>query len=218
MIVAVDGPAASGKGTLAKQIAKKLTLAHLDTGALYRAVGLQILNAGKDLTKMEEKQCVDFCLNLDLSLTKSPQIRNDKIAKLASLLAAMPAVRTALLDLQRNFAVKPPYGNGVVLDGRDIGTVVLPNADVKFFVDADVQVRAKRRTKELLSAGQSVTLELVLEDLKARDRRDRTRSTSPLKAAKDSVFIDTSKMSVGEVLKKALLHLNNISDKTFSVE
>ena len=133
MIIAIDGSAASGKGTLAKRIAKHFSLSYLDTGALYRADGQKLLSDGQDTKSIDEKQCVELCLELDITLTTSPLIRSEKVAEMASVVAAMPAVRAALLNLQRKFAAAPPDPNGAILDGRDIGTVVLPDADFKFF-------------------------------------------------------------------------------------
>ena len=142
MIIAIDGSASSGKGTLAKRLAKHFGLSHLDTGALYRAVGLQLLNAGYDPKNMDEKQFIKLCVELDITLTTSPLIRTERVAEMASLVAAVPVVRAALLDLQRQFAAAPPEQNGAILDGRDIGTVVLPDADIKFFIDANIHTRA----------------------------------------------------------------------------
>jgi len=207
MIIAIDGSAASGKGTLAKRLAKHLGLSHLDTGALYRAVGLQLLNAGQDLKSIDENQCVNSCIELDIALTTSPLIRSEKVADMASVVAAMPAVRVALLDLQRQFAATPPDPNGAILDGRDIGTVVLPHADFKFFIDADINTRAERRTKELLQTGQSVMFRDVLSDMQERDSRDRSRSAAPLRPADDAISIDTSRMDANDVLALALSHI-----------
>jgi len=207
MIIAIDGSAASGKGTLAKRLAKHLGLSHLDTGALYRAVGLQLLNAGQDLKSIDENQCVNSCIELDIALTTSPLIRSEKVADMASVVAAMPAVRVALLDLQRQFAATPPDTNGAILDGRDIGTVVLPHADFKFFIDADINTRAERRTKELLQAGQSVMFRDVLTDMHERDTRDRSRSVAPLRSADDAISINTSSMDADDVLALALSHI-----------
>ena len=211
MIIAIDGSAASGKGTLAKQLAQHLDLAHLDTGSLYRGVGLQLINAGLEASTIKENQCVEICSKLDLSLASSPLIRSDKVAQMASVVAAMPAVRAALLEMQRRFAAKPPYGVGAILDGRDIGTVVLPDADLKFFVDADIEVRADRRTKELLQAGQSVMFRHVLTDMQERDARDRSRSAAPLRPADDAITIDTSTMDRDAVLGLALSHVARIT-------
>ena len=207
MIIAIDGSAASGKGTLAKRLATHLGLSHLDTGALYRAVGLQLLNAGQDPKNINENQCVKSCVELDVALTTSPLIRSEKVAEMASVVAAMPAVRAALLDLQRHFAATPPDPKGAILDGRDIGTVVLPHADFKFFIDADINTRAQRRTKELLQTGQSVMFRDVLSDMQGRDSRDRSRSAAPLRPADDAISIDTSRMDANDVLALALSHI-----------
>ena len=212
MIIAIDGSAASGKGTLAKRLATHLGLSHLDTGALYRAVDLQLLNAGQDPKNIKENQCVRSCFELDIALTASPLIRSEKVAEMASVVAAMPAVRAALLDLQRQFAATPPDPNGAILDGRDIGTVVLPHADFKFFIDADINTRAERRTKELLQAGQSVMFHDVLTDMQERDKRDWSRSAAPLRPADDAISIDTSFMDVDDVVALALSHITPWSD------
>jgi len=208
MIIAIDGSAASGKGTLAKRLAADLGFDYLDTGALYRAVALSLLKAGANGDDINEKQAVRLSASLDLELTQSPEIRNDRIASLASQVAALGPVRAELLTLQRAFAATPPHGNGAVLDGRDIGTIVLPNADLKFFIDADIDIRAERRTKELLQAGQSVMFRDVLAEMKARDDRDRTRSVAPLRAADDAITIDTSSMDAAAVLALALSHID----------
>ena len=208
MIIAIDGSAASGKGTLAKRLAADLGFDYLDTGALYRAVALSLLKAGADGDDINEKQAVRLSASLDLELTQSPEIRNDRIASLASQVAALGPVRAELLTLQRAFAATPPHGNGAVLDGRDIGTIVLPNADLKFFIDADIDIRAERRTKELLQAGQSVMFRDVLAEMQARDDRDRTRSVAPLKAADNAITIDTSSMDAAAVLALALSHID----------
>ena len=207
MIIAIDGTAASGKGTLAKRLAKHFGLSHLDTGALYRAVGLQLLNAGGDPKNITEDQCVKSCVELDITLTTSPSLRNEDVAEMASLVATMPAVRLALINLQRQFAAAPPDPSGALLDGRDIGTVVLPDADIKFFIDANLYTRAKRRTKELLQTGQSVMFRDVLSDMRERDTRDRTRTAAPLRPADDAIMIDTSTKGVEDVVALALSHI-----------
>ena len=211
MIIAIDGSAASGKGTLAKRLAKHFGLSHLDTGALYRAVGLQLLNTGYDPKNIDENQFIKLCVELDFTLTTSPLIRTERVAEMASLVAASPVVRAALLDLQRQFAAAPPERNGAILDGRDIGTVVLPDADIKFFIDANINTRAERRTKELLQAGQSVMFTDVLLDMQERDKRDRCRSDSPLRPADDAIVIDTSTMDADDVMVLALSHINALS-------
>ena len=210
MIIAIDGSAASGKGTLAKRVAAELGYDYLDTGALYRAVALSLLNAGANSINIDEKQAVNAASTLNLLLTQTAEIRTDKVAALASIVAAIGPVRAELLSLQRAFAAAPPSGRGAVLDGRDIGTIVLPDANVKFFIDADLDIRAERRTKELLQAEQSVMFRDVLADMKARDDRDRTRLVAPLKAAADSITIDTSKMDAEEVLALALSHIYRV--------
>ena len=210
MIIAIDGSAASGKGTLAKQVAAEFGYDYLDTGALYRAVALSLLNAGANSNKIDEKQAISAASTLNLLLTQTAEIRTDKVAALASIVAAIGSVRAELLSLQRAFAAAPPSGRGAVLDGRDIGTIVLPNADLKFFIDADLDIRAKRRTKELLQAEQSVMFRDVLAEMTARDDRDRTRLVAPLKAADDAITIDTSKMDASEVLALALSHINRV--------
>ena len=210
MIIAIDGSAASGKGTLAKRVAAKFGYDYLDTGALYRAVALRLLNAGANSNKIDKKQAVHAASTLNLLLTQTAEIRTDKVAALASIVAAIGPVRAELLSLQRAFAAAPPSGRGAVLDGRDIGTIVLPDANVKFFIDADLDIRAERRTKELLQAEQSVMFRDVLADMKARDDRDRTRSVAPLKAADDAITIDTSKMEASAVLALALSHIDRV--------
>ena len=210
MIIAIDGSAASGKGTLAKRVAAKFGYDYLDTGALYRAVALRLLNAGANSNKIDEKQAVNAASTLNLLLTQTAEIRTDKVAALASIVAAIVPVRAELLSLQRAFAAAPPSGRGAVLDGRDIGTIVLPDANLKFFIDADLDIRAKRRTKELLQAEQSVMFRDVLADMKARDDRDRTRSVAPLKAADDAIAIDTSNMDASAVLALALSHIDRV--------
>ncbi len=208
MIIAVDGSAASGKGTLAKRLATHLGYDYLDTGALYRAVALSLINAGVDVDNIDENQAVEVSSKLDLTLTNSPLIRNDKVASLASKVAAMGRVRNQLLTLQRHFAAAPARRRGAVLDGRDIGTVVLPDADCKFFIDADDTVRAERRTKELRDAGQSAMFRAVLAEMQARDARDRTRSIAPLRAADDAVTIDTSSLDADTVFATVLSHVD----------
>ena len=210
MIIAIDGSAASGKGTLAKRVAAEFGYDYLDTGALYRAVALSLLKAGVNSNNIDEKQAVNSASELDLSLTQTAEIRTDNVAALASIVAAISPVRAELLALQRSFATAPPSGKGAVLDGRDIGTIVLPDADIKFFIDADLDIRAERRTKELLQAGQSAIFRDVLADMKARDDRDRTRSVAPLKAADNAITIDTSTMDAAAVLALALSHIDRV--------
>jgi cytidylate kinase len=210
VIIAIDGSAASGKGTLAKRVAAEFGYDYLDTGALYRAVALSLLKAGVNSNNIDEKQAVNSASKLNISLTQTAEIRTDNVAALASIVAAISPVRAELLTLQRSFATAPPSGKGAVLDGRDIGTIVLPDADIKFFIDADLDIRAERRSKELREAGQSVMFRNVLADMKARDDRDRTRSVAPLKAADDAITIDTSNMDAAAVLALALSHIDRV--------
>jgi cytidylate kinase len=211
MIIAIDGSAASGKGTLAKSLARQLGYDYLDTGALYRAVGLSLIKAGVNPDNIVENQAIDIAKSLDLNLTNSPLIRDDRVADMASRVAAITPVRAALLDLQRRFAATPQSGRGAILDGRDIGTVVLPSADLKLFIDAAIETRAKRRTKELHDAGQSAMFRDVLADMQARDKRDRTRSVAPLRAADDAITIDTTTMDAAAVLALALTYVETAS-------
>jgi len=211
MIIAIDGSAASGKGTLAKSLARQLGYDYLDTGALYRAVGLSLIKAGVNPDNIVENQAIDIAKSLDLDLTNSPLIRDDRVADMASRVAAITPVRAALLDLQRRFAATPQSGRGAILDGRDIGTVVLPSADLKLFIDAAIETRAKRRTKELHDAGQSAMFRDVLADMQARDKRDRTRSVAPLRAADDAITIDTTTMDAAAVLALALTYVETSS-------
>ena len=207
MIIAVDGTAASGKGTLAKELAQHLGYDYMDTGALYRAVALSLLNNGIDENNITENQSVKCASSLDLTLTHSTEIRSDTVASLASKVAMLQPVRTKLLALQRGLAESPPSGKGAVLDGRDIGTVVLPNADRKFFIDADINIRAARRTKELRQAGQSAMFRDILAEMHKRDNRDESRSVAPMRAAEDAITIDTSNLDASEVLELALAHI-----------
>ena len=207
MIIAIDGSAASGKGTLAKELAQHLDYDYLDTGALYRAVALSLLNEGMDENNISENQAVKCASSLNVELTHDTKIRSDVVANLASKVAELRPVRTNLLRLQRGFAESPPSGKGAVLDGRDIGTVVLPNADLKFFIDADIKIRADRRTKELRQAGQSAMFHDVLADLKVRDDRDKSRLLAPMRAADDAIIIDTSNLDASEVLQSALAYI-----------
>ncbi len=195
MIVAVDGPAAAGKGTIARRLAEELGYAHLDTGALYRAAALRVLDAGIDPDDADAAAAAAAAITqTDLA---DPRIREDRTAKMASRVSAHPPVRAALLDLQRNFAAHPPGGaKGVVIEGRDIGTVVCPQAERKIFLDAGVEIRAERRFRELQGRGATVTREEVLEDLRKRDAADRNRAVSPLVPAPDAYLIDTSNLDI----------------------
>lgn len=206
MIVAIDGPAAAGKGTLARRLAHRLGLAMLDTGLLYRAVGWRVLEAGEDPADAEA--ATRAALALEAQDLDNPRLRDDACAVAASKVAAVPAVRAALLDMQRRFARNPPPGaKGAVLDGRDIGTVVCPDADVKFFITATVEARAERRLKELRERGQEAIYGRVLQDMKERDTRDSDRGVAPLVPADDAVVIDTGPLDADRVFSMALDHI-----------
>jgi len=198
MIIAVDGPAASGKGTIARALARHYGLPHLDTGLLYRAVALRMQREGLDPAK--EADGVAAC-DFDDKLLGDPELRSDEIGKLASIASAHPLVRAALLQRQKRFAAQ---AGGAVLDGRDIGTVIAPQAKAKLFVKATPQIRAQRRHAELRRAGSSVSLDKVLADIRARDLRDSSRSVAPLLAAADAATLDTSFLSIEAAVKHAI--------------
>lgn len=211
MIIALDGSAASGKGTLAKRLAAHFDLAHLDTGSLYRGLALQLLDQGADVNNIDINQSIKESSQFNAAWANDLRIRTDAVAMMASKVAAIPKVRAHLLAFQRHFAANPPTGRGAILDGRDIGSVVLPDAPIKFFVDADIEVRAERRSKELQAAGQSAMFRDVLEEMQARDERDRNRDTAPLKAAADAKIIDTSFMDADQVMTEALAYIAELT-------
>ena len=203
MIIAVDGPAASGKGTLARRIAGHMGYAYLDTGKIYRAVGFRVLEAGGD--PEDPDAALEAAQALVAGDLDNPELTSDRAAVAASKIAAMAPVRAVLLGFQKDFAAAPPAGAaGAVLDGRDIGTVVCPEAAVKLFVTAEVEERAKRRHKELLDKGEPSICSRVLQALKDRDARDSNRSAAPLIAASDAIVIDTSAMDPDEAFASAL--------------
>jgi cytidylate kinase len=203
MIIAIDGPAAAGKGTLARRLAAELDLAYLDSGALYRAVGWAVLRAGGD--PADPDAAIAAAEALDPTQTADLALRTDAVADAASKVAAIPGVRRALLDFQRRFAAAPPDGKaGAVLDGRDIGTVVCPDADVKLFVTAAVEERARRRVKELLERGEKAIYGAVLQEMQDRDARDRDRDVAPLRPAEDAIEIDTTDLDADAALAAAL--------------
>lgn len=194
-VIAIDGPAASGKGTLARKLAAHYGFAYLDTGSLYRAVGVATIAAGK--SPADEAAAIHAARTLDASRIDEKTIRTAEAGEAASVVAVMPQVRAAILQFQRNFAQNPPRNQpGAVLDGRDIGTTVCPDADVKLFVTASPEIRAHRRWLELKGSGSSVSEAQVLEDTKERDRRDMERAVSPLTPADDAHLLDTSDLSI----------------------
>lgn len=218
MKIAIDGTAASGKGTLAKGLAKKLGYDYLDTGLLYRRLALDIYKKG--LTKfnlINEKGIIpnaninilaDITLNLTLPLSDHPDLRKQEISHLSAVIASIPEIREILFKKQRIFANKPPSNAGVILDGRDIGSVILPEAKIKFFIDAKPEIRAKRRYAELKSLSAEIQEETILVDLIKRDKADRTRHIAPLKRVPDAFFIDSSALNADEVLQIALNYIN----------
>ena len=218
MKIAIDGTAASGKGTLAKGLAKKLGYDYLDTGLLYRRLALDIYKKG--LTKfnlINERGIIsdaninmlaDITLNLTLPLSDHPDLRKQEISHLSAVIASIPEIREILFKKQRIFANKPPSKAGVILDGRDIGSVILPEAKIKFFIDAKPEIRAKRRYAELKSLSAEIQEETILDDLIKRDKADRTRHIAPLKRVPDAFFIDSSALNADEVLQIALNYIN----------
>lgn len=196
LTVAIDGPAASGKGTLAKRLAAVLGLPHLDTGLLYRATGRRVLDSGADPADAAAAQAAAEAL-MPEDLTRG-DLRGPEADAASSKVAGVPAVRAALLAFQRRYAE-----SGAVLDGRDIGTVVLPQARVKLFVTASLDVRAERRYQELLARGASADLATIRTDMAARDEADQTRATAPLRPADDAVLLDTSALTADEALARA---------------
>ena len=199
MIVAVDGPAASGKGTIARALAARFGLPHLDTGLLYRAVGWWAHAHGADLD--DEAEAVGVGCGFPPALLDDPALRAEAAGAAASRVSAHPAVREALLARQRGFAEQP---GGAVLDGRDIGTVIAPGADAKLFITATPEVRAARRFAELRAAHPELTLAQVLADIQGRDARDSGRSAAPLLRAPDAALLDTSEMGIGDAVRRAI--------------
>ncbi len=198
MIIAVDGPAASGKGTIARAIARHFELPHLDTGLLYRAVGLSVLRHGGDPT--DAADALAACA-FSAAMLLDPDIRSEAASRTASVVSAHPAVRAALLTRQREFAQQP---GGAVLDGRDIGTVIAPDADAKLFVTARAEIRAARRFAELDAKGGHVSHDAILADIRARDARDSDRAAAPLVQADDADLLDTSDLTIDAAVQRAI--------------
>jgi len=198
MIIAVDGPAASGKGTVARALAKHYRLPHLDTGLLYRAVAENVHRLDLDPTKEADAVAAS---NFDDSLLDDPVLRSDEAGQRASIVSAHPLIRAALLQRQRKFAHQE---GGAVLDGRDIGTVIAPEADAKLFVKATPQIRARRRHAELKAQGSTLSFDKVLADIRARDQRDMGRDAAPLVMAADAGILDTSFLSIEAAVKRAI--------------
>jgi cytidylate kinase len=199
MIIAIDGPAASGKGTLAKRLAAHYGYRHLDTGAIYRAVAYALISRGADLA--DEAAAVRAARGLDPQTFDNPELKSHQVGTAASVVSAYPEVREVLLNFQRQFAAHPP---GAVLDGRDIGAVICPNADVKIFVVADPGVRARRRTLEAQARGETADEAAILADILARDERDRNRAVAPLKPAADAYLLDNSHLDIEGGVRAAI--------------
>jgi len=198
MIIAIDGTLASGKGTIARRLAAHFGLARMDTGLLYRATGVAAQQAGIALDNAA--RLAELASHVDPGAFEEAELRSAEASEAASRVAALAEVRAALFDLQRRFAVQP---GGAILDGRDIGTAVCPEADVKLWVDAAVPVRAERRRKELQAAGQVIGADAMIRDLEARDARDRGRADAPMQAAPDAVLIDTTDMTIDGAVEYA---------------
>ncbi len=212
MIISVDGSAAAGKGTLARRLADHFGFALLDTGLLYRAVGLRTLRGGTDPSNREA--AIRSATELTEEDLRDPQLRGDEAANAASKVGAIPEVRAALLDFQRRFAASPPAGAaGAVLDGRDIGTVVCPDAEAKLFVTASLEVRAARRLKELRERGREAIHSRVLRDMQERDRRDSGRDVAPLEPAEDAFVLDTSELDPDAVFAEALKFIKSRQER-----
>ena len=213
MIIAIDGSAGSGKGTLAKNLSKKLNLKHLDTGVLFRIIASQAIDLGIDdkderLKELSKKLTIE---NVEkIKVTEKEKLKSEKISQRSSEIAIKGDIRSELIIFQRKYAQydKSTY-NGIILDGRDIGTVVFPDADFKLFLDADIEIRAERRTQELIHLNYKVIYQDILSELKLRDERDINRSVGPLVKAKDAFFIDTGYKSENLVLQEALEFIKN---------
>ncbi len=199
MIIAIDGPAASGKGTLAKRLARHYGYRHLDTGLIYRAVAHALLEAGADLR--DEARAVKAAMELDPETFGNPALKSHEVGSAASVVSAIPRVREVLLDFQRQFAAAPP---GAVLDGRDIGTVICPDAEVKIFVVADPKVRAHRRALEAKAGGEPADEGRILQDILERDERDSNRASAPLKQAADAYLLDNTNLDIEAGVRAAI--------------
>jgi CMP/dCMP kinase len=206
MIIAVDGPAASGKGTLARRLAEHYRLAHLDTGSLYRAAAFEALSRGDDPADPVAAEAAAKRVNP--SLLRDPRLRTEAVAEASSIIAAIPAVRAALLAFQRDFARHPPGSRGAVLDGRDIGTVVCPDAAIKLFITATPEARAERRFQELRAGGAGAIYQRVLQDMRERDARDSGRQAAPLRPADDAFVLDTTTLDADAALAAALAYID----------
>ena len=206
MILAVDGPAAAGKGTLAARLALHYGLAHLETGALYRATALEAVLSGGD--PADPAVATEAAKRVTPEHLQDRRLREERVTQFSSVVAAFPCVRAVLLDFQRDFASRPPRGRGAVLDGRDIGTIVCPEADAKIFVTASVEARARRRFKELREKGVEAIYERVLQDMKDRDARDSERQAAPLRPANDAFVLDTTALDADQAFAAAIAYID----------
>ena len=202
LVIAIDGTAASGKGTLGKKLAESYKIPYLDTGNLYRSVASLMLSRNIDLN--DQEIAIKIAKSLDLKTVNVFNNRNIEVTKASSLIAQFAGVRNVLLDFQREFAKE-----GAVVDGRDIGTVVLPNADQKFYITASLEVRAKRRYEQYKEKNEKINLKTIKYDIETRDKRDKERSIAPLKIADDAIIIDTSDLCIKSVFDFAVMHINN---------
>ena len=200
-VIAIDGTAASGKGTIARALAARFGFDHLDTGALYRAVGALVLRAGGDPSARDDAMAV--IPHFWSSNIPEPELRSAAVGEAASQVAVIPEVRAALFELQTAFSRHPPGGRGAVLDGRDIGTVICPAAPVKIFVTASVEERARRRWRELAAADPAKTYEMFIDEIRIRDARDGGRAAAPMRAAVDAVLLDTTDLTIAEAVAAA---------------
>ena len=203
MIIALDGPAASGKGTLSKKLASEFGLPYLDTGLLYRAVGYQALQQNIQADALYDLEKI--AMKIELEAIDQTELRSSEVAQMASKIASIPQVREALIKAQRNFANQ---AKGAILDGRDIGTVIAPHADYKFYITASAEVRAERRHKDLVKSNENISFDDVLKDIKERDARDQNRKTAPAKQAEDAHLIDTTNLCIEEAYSAVMSIIN----------
>ena len=207
IVIAIDGPAAAGKGTISKALAQHFNYAHLDTGALYRMVALGVIRAGH--TPEDEPRAVQIALSLNPTDYSDSELRTVKVAQAASIVAVFSGVRQALLEFQQNFALSPPFcKSGAVLDGRDIGTVICPDASIKLFITASAEERAKRRHTEVTARGEIADFKEILQNVLDRDARDQNRTEAPLIPAADALLLDTTNLSIDAAIAVAIGHVN----------
>ena len=210
MLIAIDGPSSSGKGTIAKMLAKYFNIPCLNTGALYRALAYLAINNRLNLEEDSDK-IANLASQIDLNNLEADWLHNEQIGKFASIIAKNPLIRHSLLSLQKNFIIQSlKNNNGAVIEGRDIGTVICPEANYKFFITASAEQRAVRRYKQLTKKGQKVNYNTILSDLQARDTQDKNRTNSPLTKADDALEINTSELTANQVFDKCINYINNL--------